>query len=70
MGEAAGCPPVAGENKGPKHIPMLVPRTCHYVTFRGKGGFTDVVKFRTLIREINLDYPGGGAQCDHKGLHK
>jgi len=43
-GNAAGCPPVAGVNNGPKRVLVLVPRTCPYVTFQGKGGFTDVVK--------------------------
>lgn len=59
-GKAASCPPVAGVNNGPKHVLVLVPRTCPYVTFQGKGVFTDVVKFRILCGEIILDYPDGG----------
>lgn len=36
------------QNDGPRAGHVLVPRTCDYVTLRGKGDFADVIKSRTF----------------------
>lgn len=52
-----------------KHVLVLIPRVCEYVTLPNKKDFAHVVKARILIR---AEYPGFSewAQYNHKGLYK
>lgn len=38
------------KNNAPKHIHIVIPRTCEYVSLYGKKDIVDVIKFRTEIR--------------------
>ena len=41
--------------RGPKAVPVLIPRTCGYATLQGRKDSADVIKLRTLSWG---DYPG------------
>lgn len=46
----------------PKHVQVLIPRTCEFVTLHGK--VTDKVKDLVKVGEIILHWPHG-SQCNH-----
>lgn len=59
---------MAGQMTAPKAVCILIPDTYEYVTLRGNGDFTDMIKL--IILRWGDDFGLGGSNVNHKASHK